>query len=126
MGTEETKEEREEEHEEEHEEEEEKSKPKSTRQRSDDPPAPTETPTVKCPECRVSVDADDLGSHRYLAHKVERRKGGKREDGDDNGDTGPRTPKRKTSDSSSSDDKAPKTERKQSGGRWAKVRSGWG
>jgi len=85
-------------------------------------------PTVKCPECRTRVDVDELGSHRYLAHKVERRDTGKRkddgEDGDkDTGDT-PRTPKRKTG--SQGDESGAKSGTQSSKGRWGKVRSGWG
>lgn len=97
--------------------------PEPKQERREDP-APEPEPLVKCPECRVRVDPGDLGSHRYLSHKVERRAGSKREDdgGQDDGKDSP-TPKRKgTAQSNESGTQSP-AKRKS---RWSEVRSGWG
>jgi hypothetical protein len=108
--------------------EERREEPAKTEVKRDDPPERTEPPTVKCPDCHARVDADSLGSHRYAAHKVERRAKPKSDgDGDGDGKSGDqstRTPARRK-DASSGDDKGTQTTGRK-GGRWSEVRGGWG
>jgi hypothetical protein len=100
-------------------------KPEERREeRREDPPKNEAPPLVKCPECRVPIHPEDLGSHRYLAHKVERRTVKERkDDGDDQDDgAGSRTPKRK---STSQSDESDSQSGKKRGSRWDKVRQSW-
>jgi hypothetical protein len=80
--------------------------------------APQEPATAKCPDCRARVDVDDLDTHRFLVHNIDRRAKPKDDSGSDDGKDKPTSPPKREPLKPSGGAPKPKQSR------WAEV--GWG